>query len=152
GRPYGEALAAGDLKREQQHIRYFDHVFPLAPSSARECAPLYEILERQHYRLAWWRAANDEITWRRFFDINDLVALRMEDEEVFEVTHATLFRLYQEGLIDGVRIDHVDGLADPGGYCRKLRARLDALEPSRPADAPRERAYLVVEKILAADE
>ena len=67
-------------------------------------------------------------------------ALRIEDDAVFEATHATLLRLYAEGLIDGVRVDHVDGLADPPGYCRRLRSRLDDLAAQRPADAPRVRA------------
>ncbi len=110
------------------------------------------MLERQHYRLAWWRSAGDAINWRRFFDINGLVGLRVEDETVFEATHATLLRLYAEGLIDGVRVDHVDGLADPPGYCRRLRARLDELAGQRPADAPQGPAWLVVEKILGAGE
>ncbi len=71
---------------------------------------------------------------------------------MFEATHATLLRLYKEGLIDGVRVDHVDGLADPPGYCRRLRARLDELAARRPADAPKGPAWLVVEKILGAGE
>lgn len=91
------------------------------------------------YRLGWWRTASDRINWRRFFDINDLVCLRMEDDDTFERVHALPLRLLEEGLIDGLRIDHVDGLADPAGYCRKLRARIGA-------------AYLVVEKILLAGE
>lgn len=91
------------------------------------------------YRLGWWRTAGDRINWRRFFDINDLVCLRMEDDETFERVHALIFRLRDEGLIDGVRVDHIDGLADPAGYCRKLRARLGD-------------AYFVVEKILLGGE
>jgi (1->4)-alpha-D-glucan 1-alpha-D-glucosylmutase len=96
------------------------------------------------YRLGWWRSAGDRINWRRFFDINDLVCLRMEDEEAFESVHAMIARLYAEGTIDGVRVDHVDGLADPAGYLRRLRQRLDPKSPSRP--------YLVVEKILLRGE
>jgi (1->4)-alpha-D-glucan 1-alpha-D-glucosylmutase len=110
------------------------------------------LLEAQHYRLSWWRTANDEINWRRFFDINELVAVRIEDDEVFEAVHSTLFRLYAEGLIDGVRVDHIDGLAQPRKYCTKLRARLRALEGARPGDCPAGRAYFIVEKILAHDE
>jgi malto-oligosyltrehalose synthase len=91
------------------------------------------------YRLGWWRTANDRINWRRFFDINDLVCLRMEDDETFERVHALPLRLLAEGLIDGVRVDHIDGLADPAGYCRKLRQRIGT-------------AYLVIEKILLAGE
>ena len=83
------------------------------------------MLARQHYRLAWWRIANDEINWRRFFDINELAGLRMEHPPAFEDMHALIFRLYAEGLIDGVRVDHIDGLADPPRYCRTLRQRLE---------------------------
>jgi malto-oligosyltrehalose synthase len=96
------------------------------------------------YRLGWWRSAGDRINWRRFFDINDLVCLRMENDEAFEAVHAMIAGLYGEGLIDGVRVDHVDGLADPAAYCRKLRQRLDPGQPSRP--------WLVVEKILLRGE
>ncbi|MGN6374275.1 MAG: malto-oligosyltrehalose synthase, partial [Sphingomonas sp.] len=111
---------------------------------------LHRLLEHQHYRLAWWRVANDELNWRRFFTISDLAGLRIEDAAVFEATHALYFRLYGDGLIDGVRVDHVDGLTDPAGYCRTLRQRLDAIE--RPAGAPAGPAYLVIEKILGAGE
>ena len=80
----------------------------------REGEPLdVALLARQHYRLAWWRIANDEINWRRFFDINELAGLRMEHAPAFEDVHALIFRLYAEGLIDGVRVDHIDGLSDP---------------------------------------
>lgn len=113
-------------------------------------ADLEALLARQHYRLAWWRVANDEINWRRFFTINELAAIRVEDKDVFEATHALYFRLYAEGLIDGVRVDHIDGLTDPAGYCRALRARFDAI--TRPPDAPGGRAWIVVEKILGANE
>ena len=91
------------------------------------------------HRLGWWRTAGDRINWRRFFDINDLVCLRMEDDETFERVHDLVFRLHAEGFIDGVRVDHVDGLADPAAYCRKLRSRLGD-------------TYFVVEKILLAGE
>jgi (1->4)-alpha-D-glucan 1-alpha-D-glucosylmutase len=113
---------------------------------------LHTLLEEQHYRLAWWRAAADEINWRRFFDVTSLAGLRAELPAVFEATHALIIRLYREGLIDGVRIDHIDGLADPRGYCRKLRRRLAAAGLNRPGDAPAGPPYLVVEKILAAHE
>lgn len=115
-------------------------------------ARLHALLERQHYRLAWWRAGPDEINWRRFFDVIELAGLRMQEPAVFEAVHATPLRLYAEGLIDGLRIDHVDGLADPRSYCRKLRARLAALEAQRPQALPRGPAWLVIEKILAPDE
>ena len=113
---------------------------------------LHRLLERQAYRLTWWRAATDEINWRRFFDVNGLAGVRVEVPEVFEDTHRTVFRLYQQGLIDGVRIDHVDGLASPRDYCRKLRRRLDTLTPLRPPGLQDQRAVLWVEKILFAHE
>ncbi|HVB66928.1 MAG TPA: malto-oligosyltrehalose synthase [Acetobacteraceae bacterium] len=173
GRPYGEALQAGELQLTRDAtgaavVRYFDDTYPVAPrdhaeiaglglaaydpATAEGRARLHRLLERQHYRLAWWGTAGDEINWRRFFDINGLVGLRIERDEVFEATHATLFRLYAEGLIDGMRVDHVDGLTDPPGYCRRLRARLEALGAKRPAAAPATRPYIVVEKILGAGE
>ncbi len=154
--------------RDEPAIRYYDTLFPIrledhaeiaaAPPDAFDAAGeagrerLHRLLEHQHYRLAWWRSAGDEINWRRFFDINGLIGVRIEDDAVFEATHATLFRLYREGLIDGVRVDHVDGLADPPGYCRRLRARLDALAGQRPADSLPGPAWLVVEKILGPGE
>jgi (1->4)-alpha-D-glucan 1-alpha-D-glucosylmutase len=113
---------------------------------------LHRLLDRQNFRLAWWRAASDEINWRRFFDVNSLAGIRAELPHVFDATHATVLRLYAEGLIDGVRIDHVDGLADPRAYCRKLRRRLQAEADSRPDTLPRTPAIFWVEKILAAHE
>ena len=113
---------------------------------------LHELLERQHYRLAWWRAAADEINWRRFFDINTLAGVRVELPRVFDATHAKLFALYAEGLIDGVRIDHIDGLAEPRLYCRKLRRSMEVAGAKRPADVPQGAPYIVVEKILAPRE
>jgi malto-oligosyltrehalose synthase len=172
GDPYGETLREGRITLDRGNgepaVRYYDARFPIRPEDHAQIAAaapdgfdatteagrdrLHRLLEHQHYRLAWWRSAGDATNWRRFFDINGLVGMRIEDDAVFEATHATLFRLYEEGLIDGVRVDHVDGLADPPGYCRRLRARLDELATRRPADAPRGRAWLVVEKILGAGE
>jgi (1->4)-alpha-D-glucan 1-alpha-D-glucosylmutase len=154
GRPLDEALANGDLtlSADGQVLRYFDRELPIAAESLADADGLPALLERQHYRLACWRAAADEINWRRFFDINELVGVRVEDAEVFEAMHKTLFSLYAEGLIDGVRVDHVDGLANPGRYCRALRARLSALEGIRPQSAPAGPPYIVVEKILGRSE
>ncbi|WP_346796137.1 malto-oligosyltrehalose synthase [Halomonas sp. Bachu 37] len=112
---------------------------------------LHALLERQHYRLAWWRTASDEINWRRFFDVTELGGVRVEVPEVFEAVHALPLRLVEAGWVDGLRVDHVDGLADPRGYCLHLRQRLDELETKRPADAPRHVA-LYVEKILGDNE
>lgn len=105
---------------------------------------LHRLLERQYFRLAWWRTASDEVNWRRFFDISTLAAVRVERPEVFEAVHALVFRLYEQGLIDGVRIDHVDGLAEPREYCQRLRQRLVDLRGNHP--------YIVVEKILGRGE
>ncbi|WP_226499444.1 malto-oligosyltrehalose synthase [Pseudomonas sp. MWU16-30322] len=106
---------------------------------------LHQLLERQSYRLASWRTAADDINWRRFFDINELGGLRVERPAVFEATHGKIFQLISEGLVDGLRIDHIDGLADPRGYCRKLRRCLDFLAPGR-------HLPIYVEKILGAGE
>ncbi|HKM65336.1 MAG TPA: malto-oligosyltrehalose synthase, partial [Acidisphaera sp.] len=113
---------------------------------------LHRLLERQAYRLAWWRAAADEINWRRFFDINGLAGVRQEEPRVFDDTHACVVSLYAEGLIDGVRIDHVDGLADPRGYCRKLRRVLDTAREQRPAELRSDAPIIWIEKILAPHE
>ncbi len=115
-------------------------------------ARLHVLLEDQHYRLASWRTAADDINWRRFFDINELGGLRVERSEVFEATHAKIFQLIEEGLVDGLRIDHVDGLADPRGYCRKLRRRVDRLLARRPAEAALDHMPIYVEKILGVGE
>lgn len=86
--------------------------------------PLEAILIRQHYRLAFWRVSGEDINYRRFFDINDLAAIRVEREDVFEETHRLLLSLVEQGLVTGVRIDHVDGLFDPGAYLQRLSERL----------------------------
>ncbi|WP_112195505.1 malto-oligosyltrehalose synthase [Pseudomonas sp. LG1E9] len=106
---------------------------------------LHQLLEQQAYRLASWRTAADDINWRRFFDVNELGGLRVERTAVFEATHGKIFELISEGLVDGLRIDHIDGLADPRGYCRKLRRRVDALAPGR-------HLPIFVEKILGEGE
>ncbi|WP_343525148.1 malto-oligosyltrehalose synthase [Sphingomonas sp.] len=154
GESLARVLAEGQITVERPDARaeivaYGEHRLPIRDEDqdVADTLALPDLLERQHYRLASWRVSNDELNWRRFFTINDLAGLRVEDDAVFEETHALYFRLYAEGLIDGVRIDHVDGLTDPVGYCRKLRARFDAI-----ARDDGNRAYIVVEKILAADE
>jgi (1->4)-alpha-D-glucan 1-alpha-D-glucosylmutase len=112
--------------------------------------PLDRLLECQAYRLAYWRVASDEINYRRFFDINDLAALRIEDERVFESTHRLLFQLLEEGKVEGVRIDHPDGLHDPLQYLQRLQERAGGGVLPAPGDnAPARPLYLVIEKILA---
>jgi (1->4)-alpha-D-glucan 1-alpha-D-glucosylmutase len=111
---------------------------------------LDQLLGAQAYRLAHWRVAGEEINYRRFFDINELAAIRMEDPSVFERVHAFAFDLIRRGCLDGMRIDHVDGLFDPGDYLRRLRQRAGELRADSPAGS--RDFYLVVEKILASDE
>ncbi|MGZ5256495.1 MAG: malto-oligosyltrehalose synthase, partial [Burkholderiales bacterium] len=117
---------------------------------------LHELLERQAYRLSSWRVAADEINYRRFFDINDLAALRMENENVFEATHRFVLHLCAEGKVDGLRIDHPDGLFDPEQYFRRLQQRYAQLAgvelaPTNDGRPPRP-LYVVVEKIAASHE
>lgn len=120
---------------------------------------LHKLLERQAYRLAYWRLAANEINYRRFFDINDLAAVRMEQTEVFEITHQLVLRLVNEGAIQGIRLDHVDGLLDPKQYLQRLQesAAYRLIGRGGPPFEPREAAldqplYVVAEKILAHHE
>lgn len=113
---------------------------------------LHNLLELQCYRLASWRTAADDINWRRFFDVNELGGLRVERQEVFEAIHAKIFELVKKGLVDGLRVDHVDGLANPRAYCRKLRRRLNRLAAQRPPELTHGHLPLYVEKILADKE
>ncbi len=147
------AQALFETLREPDHRRPIEEALRgYAPDTEAGRERLHRLLERQSYRLAWWRAASDEINWRRFFDVNGLAGIRAELPGVFDATHEFVLRLYADGLIDGVRIDHVDGLAAPRDYCRKLRRRLDGAAEHRPSTLPRERAPLWIEKILATHE
>ncbi|MFH8806917.1 alpha-amylase family glycosyl hydrolase [Streptomyces hygroscopicus] len=116
GGPLGEEWRR--LRIEDGTLRYYDHAFPLRPGT--EGLPLPALLDAQWYRLGWWRLARTELNYRRFFTISELIAVRVEDPEVFRATHATLLELVREGVVDGLRIDHPDGLADPEGYLRRL--------------------------------
>ena len=112
-----------------------------SPGDRRSFESLHRLLEAQHYRLAYWRVAADEVNYRRFFDINELAGLRVDREDLFELTHHRVFEWIERGQVHGLRIDHIDGLADPRSYCQRIRQRfLDR------------RLYLVVEKILARHE
>lgn len=113
---------------------------------------LHRLLECQHYRLASWRTAVDDINWRRFFDVNELGALRMERAEVFTAVHGKILELVGEGLVDGLRIDHIDGLVNPRAYCRKLRRAAEWQVRNRPAPLNRAPFPIYVEKILADGE
>ncbi|WP_426311696.1 malto-oligosyltrehalose synthase [Cellulosimicrobium sp. E-16] len=147
GARLGDVLAAGEITVDEVAIpgspeprrvlRYYDHVFPVRLGT--EDLPLTELVERQHYRLAYWRVGDEELNYRRFFDVGSLVAVRVEDEEVFDATHALVLGLVADGTVDGLRIDHPDGLADPAQYLQRLADRTDG-------------AWVVVEKILAGEE
>lgn len=118
-------------------LRYGDHAFPLRPGTER--LPLPELLDAQWYRPAWWRLARTELNYRRFFTVSELIAVRVEDPEVFAATHAKVLELVRDGVIDGLRVDHPDGLADPAGYLRRLATATGG-------------RWTVVEKILSGDE
>ncbi|CAN5610446.1 malto-oligosyltrehalose synthase [soil metagenome] len=110
----------------------------------RDFEALHELLESQAYRLVFWRVASDEINYRRFFSINDLAGIRVEDGEVFAETHRLVLELLREGKVSGLRLDHPDGLYDPAGYLRRLQKAAK--------EATGSEIYLLVEKILAGHE
>lgn len=116
---------------EDGAVRYHDQRFPLAPGTST--------LEEQHYELVSWRAADEDLNYRRFFAVNTLAAVRVEDPEVFAETHVEVKRWFDEGLVDGLRVDHPDGLRDPKRYLDDLAALTDG-------------AYVLVEKILEPGE
>lgn len=117
---------------------------------------LDELLDAQWYRLAYWRIASEKINYRRFFDVADLVGIRVENPEVFEARHRRIFQFVSDGHVTGLRIDHIDGLYDPVGHLRKLQMRLASGEPTSLTDAQAGQTdkhfYVLVEKILASDE
>ncbi|MDQ3731995.1 MAG: malto-oligosyltrehalose synthase, partial [Pseudomonadota bacterium] len=115
-------------------------------------ALLHRLLARQAYRPAYWRVAAEEINYRRFFDINDLAALRMEDERVFQTTHARVLDLVGRGDLEGLRVDHPDGLHDPAEYYRRLQGYASERAQQSLSISETAPIYLVVEKILASHE
>lgn len=135
GGPVGAELE--HLEVDGDVLRYYDHVFPLREGTAE--LPLPRLLDAQWYRPVWWRLARTELNYRRFFSISELIGVRVEDPEVFDATHAKMLQLLREGVVDGLRVDHPDGLADPDDYLRRLH------------DATGGR-WTVVEKILADGE
>jgi (1->4)-alpha-D-glucan 1-alpha-D-glucosylmutase len=145
GSRIGQVLEAGELSLDSKGgrdgdelvLRYYDHEFPVRPGT--EKLPMAELVDRQWYRLAHWRVADEELNYRRFFDVDTLAAVRVEDPEVFEATHRLLLDLLADGSLEGLRIDHPDGLADPRGYLERL------------AQATGD-AWVVVEKILEGHE
>jgi (1->4)-alpha-D-glucan 1-alpha-D-glucosylmutase len=140
GKPYGEALENHELQlgmfNGRPVLQYYEQKLPIAAGAENLSFDVVDrVLSRQHYRLAHWRKASDAVNYRRFFDINDLVGLRMERDDVFQATHAYLVKLVHEGKVTGLRIDHIDGLRDPKAYLDRLSE-----------------IYVIVEKILAANE
>jgi (1->4)-alpha-D-glucan 1-alpha-D-glucosylmutase len=111
--------------------------------------PLDSLLSMQAYRLAYWRNATEEVNYRRFFGLNDLITLRVEDPQVFAATHGPIFRLVSQDKISGLRVDHIDGLRDPLEYLERLQA---ARKLSEPEDSDRLNVYTIVEKITSGSE
>ncbi|QNE47268.1 malto-oligosyltrehalose synthase [Glaciihabitans sp. INWT7] len=120
-------------------LAYYDNRFPLAPGTADDDASPAEIHSRQNYELMNWRRADAELNYRRFFAVNTLAGIRVETPWVFDESHVEIIRWITDGLADGLRVDHPDGLADPAGYLDALAAATDG-------------AYVLVEKILEGDE
>jgi (1->4)-alpha-D-glucan 1-alpha-D-glucosylmutase len=123
------------------------HAFRPRGDDPASSQPLHRLLERQHYRLAHWRLAGSEINYRRFFDINNLAGLRVEDLETFRHVHELVARLIADRKLHGLRLDHIDGLYDPSQYCRRLQRLIRAA-----LGAERRPFYVIVEKILADGE
>ena len=127
------------LEIKDGELRYYDHRFPLAEGSHTEGDDPRAVHDRQHYELIGWRRADNELNYRRFFAVNSLAGIRVELPEVFDEAHAEIIRWFREGLVDGLRIDHPDGLADPEGYLHRLREVTGG-------------SYLLIEKILEPGE
>ncbi|MFB8083768.1 malto-oligosyltrehalose synthase [Streptomyces sp. NPDC055992] len=125
------------MRVDGEVLRYGEQEFPLRAGTAH--LPLPELLDAQHYRLGWWRLARTELNYRRFFTISDLIGVRVEDPEVFAATHGKILELVRDGVVDGLRIDHPDGLADPAGYLSRLSEESGGV-------------WTVVEKILTGSE
>ena len=136
----------------RRHVEQAVARFNGEPGVPASFDPLHRLLEIQPYRLAYWRVAADEINYRRFFDINDLAGLRMEEPRVFHATHTRVRDLVAAGKVDGLRLDHPDGLHDPLAYLRRLRRTLRWALPAAERTSGGPPVYTVVEKILAAHE
>jgi (1->4)-alpha-D-glucan 1-alpha-D-glucosylmutase len=136
------------IERSPEVLRHIDGSIARingTPGQSESFDALDALLEAQAYRLSYWRVAVDEINYRRFFDVNDLAALRMNERSVFDITHQLIFELIDAGSIDGLRIDHSDGLYDPEEYFLWLQQRFGGGPGRKPL-------YVVTEKILAAHE
>ncbi|WP_153502643.1 malto-oligosyltrehalose synthase [Cumulibacter manganitolerans] len=126
-----------NLRVVGDELHYHDNRYPIAPGTGGGTPD--EVHARQHYELVGWRRADHDLNYRRFFGITTLAAIRVEDDAVFDASHREIGRWFDEGLVDGLRIDHPDGLRDPAGYLARLRARTGG-------------AFVVVEKILEPGE
>ncbi|QOD02387.1 malto-oligosyltrehalose synthase [Pseudarthrobacter sp. BIM B-2242] len=127
------------LEVKDGELRYYDHRFPLAPGTYADGDSPQDVHGRQHYQLMDWRRADAELNYRRFFAVTTLAGIRVEDRWVFDQAHAEVKRWFADGLVDGLRVDHPDGLADPAGYLRWLKEASGG-------------AYVLVEKILEPGE
>lgn len=137
----------------QRHIETAVGAFNGTPGHPSSFDRLHSLLEAQPYRLASWQTASHEINYRRFFDINQLAGLHMEDPQVFAATHGLILRLIREGGVSGIRLDHIDGLFDPGQYLERLQQSVREQLPAAPHDtAHGQHLYVVTEKILSAGE
>ena len=124
---------------EGGELLYHDHHYPVAPGTWERGDDPNTVHDRQHYELVSWHVADDGLNYRRFFAVNTLAAVRVEDPEVFAETHVEIKRWFDEGLVDGLRVDHPDGLRDPRRYLDDLAALTGG-------------AYVLVEKILESGE
>lgn len=129
----------GLLEVADGELHYYGHRFPLAAGSYSDGDSPRAVHDRQHYELVSWRRADSELNYRRFFAVNTLAGIRVEDPWVFGQAHAEVKRWFDDGLADGLRVDHPDGLADPAGYLRRLKDISGG-------------AYVLVEKILEPGE
>ncbi|WP_411906854.1 malto-oligosyltrehalose synthase [Rhizobium mayense] len=164
GRPFEESLAAADFDLRYEptngcvYLAYFDDLLPLSIESAerlaadigtdaerlrafsRDAGAMRKLLAEQHWQLLYWKDAAENLSYRRFFEVAGLVGMRVEDPRVFDDTHRLIIELVRSGQVQGLRVDHIDGLADPKGYLEHLR---QAVGPD---------TFIVVEKILARGE
>jgi (1->4)-alpha-D-glucan 1-alpha-D-glucosylmutase len=124
---------------ESAELVYYDNRYPIAPGTADDGADPQTVHSRQHYELMNWRRESTDLNYRRFFAVSTLAAVRVEEPWVFDESHAEIGRWFREGLVDGLRVDHPDGLADPGGYIERLSELTGG-------------AYILIEKILEGDE
>ncbi len=131
GEEITEALAAGSISvdRDAGVVRYFDHELPLAPGSLAgiDSDDVAAVLARQHWELIFWRHEATDLNYRRFFAVSTLAGVRVEDDAVFDEAHVEILRWAREGLIDGLRVDHPDGLLDPGAYLARLADATEGL-------------------------